>query len=1279
MREKSRKKKGRTWAEAAKMALEKYPKTPMSHKEILRIIQEEGLKEINGTTPLACLNAMLHSNSRGEDSLFYKVAGKMGVYGLKSDLPEGVERFYQDDSEPESSQTDTSVSDGQAAPIKGKEKRKVLCVKLPEDELAAATAILNTPAAAAMRQHHEHSYTAIPGTSYQPGASNLSPSKVGSSHSKHHHHHSKRSLKHGMKHSHKRRKKGSKDIPRLILKPVTPPGDAAGSSSQFPSFKEYTSASSTLSSLTASTQSQTSQAPTLTSLLSSLPGLSRKPRRRSQKKLPPAAPIDLTKSGNIDVETPDSIFVNTNLRALVNKHTFASLPPSYQYQLLLQLPECDRQIGGDGTVKLSSTALSNEFFTRACLDWKERLADGEFTPEMQLRLKQEEEKERAKLDPWKEKHYEAFWGQNSPQSSPSKKQKPIPSTASLLQDLSIPTAGLLNTALSGTSYTSGLRSLSVAQSLIMAAQKSPAEQHTSLSVANQMAAATGSASASLAAIGQKALSSHHHHKKPGHVSSTSHHHHHHQRQASQRHHSSSVHDKSPTHQKIPSSATSSAASQKAAVSSSHSQQTLCSAETFSRTSMPGFSPGLEPSVLPSGAVAQQHGASQQHGLYGELPAKRKVEMVKQIVPEKRPKLTQPSIGAPQKPVTQPRTLAQIKAQTQAKVVGRPVQGQTRTLAQIKAQTAAKQQGGAKTLAQIKAQTQALRAANQQGRTRTLAEIKAQTKAKLQARTHTQMQGKLQAPVGAALHVSPTSPNRTGLMSSSPGQPRVATPQQLSTSAAAAGHTVATVTEPKTTVPFSAPGSSVQLTHQVAGTPGHLTSQTEAAAHSGPADSRLSVPQAPQKVAEESLSQPLADRSHMKNITLVELITGKPPSDKPTGKSTATDTCSRRPSTLEVVPQTSEAFNVRSSQFPAKLLEASSPADSISSSGSVSSEKSAASVHSLPPHGGSRTLRASKVSSHYLLSSSTQALKHQLRDIAGKARSVAARQRNQDEPERASSAPPVTGKFCENEVENVRAASVASVPVIADVYENGQASCAMQGSNLSADTSLTHVNRPVSNSAGMLTPVQVAATADSSGVTVPPGFVNTQHVGVPVSFVGFPNVVRLPQGAALPQHIQVPQGMIQSIQSNQVHVGGGVMQQIVNVSPQQPPQLHHHPQQVLVSMSSNGGTAIPITVNQVSLQQHQQQHLNNASNNVAANCVQNANNVAAVQNTAGGTAAANCIGPNSNNSGGHGAATTNAGSKCSCRLKAMVMCKSCGAFCHDDCIGPSRLCVTCLIK
>jgi hypothetical protein len=35
--------------------------------------------------------------------------------------------------------------------------------------------------------------------------------------------------------------------------------------------------------------------------------------------------------------------------------------------------------------------------------------------------------------------------------------------------------------------------------------------------------------------------------------------------------------------------------------------------------------------------------------------------------------------------------------------------------------------------------------------------------------------------------------------------------------------------------------------------------------------------------------------------------------------------------------------------------------------------------------------------------------------------------------------------------------------------------------------------------------------------------------------------------------------------------------------------------------------------------------------------------------------------------------------CVCDLRAMIMCRKCGAFCHDDCIGPSDLCLTCLIR
>ncbi|NXU48777.1 ASX protein, partial [Turnix velox] len=46
--------------------------------------------------------------------------------------------------------------------------------------------------------------------------------------------------------------------------------------------------------------------------------------------------------------------------------------------------------------------------------------------------------------------------------------------------------------------------------------------------------------------------------------------------------------------------------------------------------------------------------------------------------------------------------------------------------------------------------------------------------------------------------------------------------------------------------------------------------------------------------------------------------------------------------------------------------------------------------------------------------------------------------------------------------------------------------------------------------------------------------------------------------------------------------------------------------------------------------------------------------------------------------GEGSSVEELSFQCSCSLKAMIMCKGCGAFCHDDCIGPSKLCVLCLV-
>uniref|UniRef100_A0A8C8UH32 HTH HARE-type domain-containing protein n=1 Tax=Peromyscus maniculatus bairdii TaxID=230844 RepID=A0A8C8UH32_PERMB len=66
--------------------LENYSDAPMTPKQILQVIEAEGLKEMSGTSPLACLNAMLHSNSRGGEGLFYKLPGRISLFTLKVKL-----------------------------------------------------------------------------------------------------------------------------------------------------------------------------------------------------------------------------------------------------------------------------------------------------------------------------------------------------------------------------------------------------------------------------------------------------------------------------------------------------------------------------------------------------------------------------------------------------------------------------------------------------------------------------------------------------------------------------------------------------------------------------------------------------------------------------------------------------------------------------------------------------------------------------------------------------------------------------------------------------------------------------------------------------------------------------------------------------------------------------------------------------------------------------------------------------------------------------------------
>ncbi|XP_078469405.1 uncharacterized protein LOC144732050 isoform X1 [Lampetra planeri] len=112
---------------------------------------------------------------------------------------------------------------------------------------------------------------------------------------------------------------------------------------------------------------------------------------------------------SMDVDTPHSLLVNTELKALINVHTFSALPADCRSKLLSQLPPLDKEVKA-GVEQPSSTALNNEFINVALAEWTHRLAEGAFTAEMQLRLKQEKER---KVEAWKEEFFEDYYGQKS--------------------------------------------------------------------------------------------------------------------------------------------------------------------------------------------------------------------------------------------------------------------------------------------------------------------------------------------------------------------------------------------------------------------------------------------------------------------------------------------------------------------------------------------------------------------------------------------------------------------------------------------------------------------------------------------------------------------------------------------------------------------------------------------------------------------------------------------------------------------------------------------------
>ncbi|XP_032858032.2 polycomb group protein ASXL1 isoform X2 [Tyto alba] len=332
----------------------------MTPKQILQVIEAEGLKEMSGTSPLACLNAMLHSNSRGGDGLFYKLPGRISLFTLKKDalqwsrnlsVPEGEELEDTADAE--------SCESNEASTVSGDND-----VSLDETSSNASCSTESQSKGPAATR--ESCRTASQTT--------------------------------------KQKKKTGVMLPRVVLTPLKVNGAHMESASGFTGRHADGESSSTSSSSSSSMALCKATLRSRTEINRDPPQLLRGIRK------PTAGQMKRNRGEDIDFETPGSILVNTNLRALINSRTFNALPSHFQQQLLYLLPEVDRQVGADGLMRLSGSALNNEFFTHAAQSWRERLADGEFTHEMQVRIRQEMEKEK-RVEQWKEKFFEDYYGQ----------------------------------------------------------------------------------------------------------------------------------------------------------------------------------------------------------------------------------------------------------------------------------------------------------------------------------------------------------------------------------------------------------------------------------------------------------------------------------------------------------------------------------------------------------------------------------------------------------------------------------------------------------------------------------------------------------------------------------------------------------------------------------------------------------------------------------------------------------------------------------------------------
>lgn len=121
---------------------------------------------------------------------------------------------------------------------------------------------------------------------------------------------------------------------------------------------------------------------------------------------------EIREERKINLQTSDSVVVATNLKSILSLEAFQSLPINSQTQLTTLLPKFDQiSHGSDALLKPSPTALSNEYFSRFCAQYVEKLSDNKLSEEAIEQAKNDTTKELSRLDPWKLRNYEPIWGQ----------------------------------------------------------------------------------------------------------------------------------------------------------------------------------------------------------------------------------------------------------------------------------------------------------------------------------------------------------------------------------------------------------------------------------------------------------------------------------------------------------------------------------------------------------------------------------------------------------------------------------------------------------------------------------------------------------------------------------------------------------------------------------------------------------------------------------------------------------------------------------------------------